>query len=48
MPIKGIAHILAVVERELASKTRHLVARPLDMSVCSLTQLGGRHLIVAG
>lgn len=28
MPIKGIAHILAAVERELASKTRHLVARP--------------------
>lgn len=49
MPIKGIFHILAAVERQLASKTTPGGQTSFDMmSVCSLTQLGGRHWIVVG
>lgn len=48
MPIKGIAHILAAAERELANKTNTWWPDPLGWAVPSLTQLGGRLQVVAG
>lgn len=48
MPIKGIAHILAAADRELANKTNTWWPDAPGWVVFFLAQLGGRCWIIAG